>query len=229
MPVDATLIGMFLLPIIFTVPLIASLILIIKDPDPIYTVLYLVVTTVAFMVADVIYGTISTIPLFNPSSLAWVFSSITQGFLAMIGILGSFLIYHLQTLKDISRQVRKEIQKNISDFDYSKMVVDDRSFLDYLRRVFEQKKGQDVKYAIYFLSLILEERKEVNQMIKHQFILLFMSVFMSLLILLVLDGYFILYGIFFKMLVYAVFSISMAALLSTVRGIFKLTKTGALQ
>ncbi len=226
---DAVFVGMFILPLIFTIPLIASLILVTKDPEPVYTTLYIIVTTVSFMVADIIYSSISPIPLLSNGGLQWIFSSLVQGFLALIGILGSFLIYHLQTLKDVSRQVRGEITKSIPNFDFSKVVVDDKSFLDYLKRINESKKSHEVKYAIYFLSLIMEERKDVNYMIRHQFILLFMTVFMSTLIIILVEGYYPLYGIFFKILIYTIVSVAMSALLSTVRGIFKLTQAGSLQ
>ncbi|MBD3389007.1 MAG: hypothetical protein GF416_07970 [Candidatus Altiarchaeales archaeon] len=220
---------MVFLPLLFSLPFLLAVLILLKDSESLHYFLFVFVATVAFLIGEVVYGYVFKTSIYTPESLRWVFSTIAQGYAALIGILGSFLIYHLQTLKEFSREVRKGVVKGIPDFDFSKIVVDDKNFVSYLKRVSEGNRSDEVRYAMYFLGVLLEEKNEVRYMIKNQFMLLFTSVFLSLAILLVVDGWFLVYGIFFKVFVYLVFSISMAALLSTVRGVFKLTHSASFQ
>ncbi|MFH1055610.1 MAG: hypothetical protein V1744_05910, partial [Candidatus Altiarchaeota archaeon] len=116
-------------------------------------------------------------------TLSFLFSSIAQGYAAMIGILGAFLIFYIETIKNRILGIRKEVLRRIPEPDFSKSFANDDEFIDYLRGWGEGHKKLEAPYravqysSVMLVSLVKEEQK-IKTIISNQFIFLFVSIFL---------------------------------------------------
>jgi hypothetical protein len=163
---------------------------------------------------------------FRLDSLRYLFSSIAQGYAAMVGILGAFLIFYIENIKNKILQIRKEIIRRIQNPDFSKIFAGDDEFIEYLRSWGEAHKGigesyRAVQYSILNLQTLMKEEQKIKTIISNQFLFLFVSIFFSLLILLPMDSFDV-ESPYVKLIVYFVFSFSVAALMSAIYGVYRI-------
>lgn len=167
--------------------------------------------------------------LINVDSLRYLFSSIAQGYAAMIGILGAFLIFYIETIKNRVVGIRKEIIRRIPEPDFSKMFAEDDEFIDYLRGWSEGHKRLEgpyaaVQYSIVMLGSLVKEEHKIKMIISNQFIFLFVSIFLSFFFLLIMDSFNIDSPdiMYLKLIVYLIFSFSIASLISAIYGVYRI-------
>ncbi|MFH0863092.1 MAG: hypothetical protein V1875_08715 [Candidatus Altiarchaeota archaeon] len=210
-----------ILPIVFA---LATTLIFLKYPDKhISILLFSISFTLLLALFDLL-----TYPAvyFRLESLRYLFSSIAQGYAAMVGILGAFLIFYIETIKNKIVQIRKELIRRIADPDFSKIFSNDDEFLDYLRGWGEGHKRMEsnyraVQYSIVTLSSLMKEEQKIKLIISNQFLFLFVSIFFSLLILLPMDSFDV-EAWPVKLIVYFVFSFSIASLMSSIYGVYRI-------
>jgi hypothetical protein len=220
--IDATclVVPMSVLPIIFA---IAATLIFLRYPDKhLSIILFSIGFTLLLALFDILTDTV----YFTLESLRYLFSSIAQGYAAMVGILGAFLIFYIETIKNKIVGIRKEVIKRIPDPDFSKTFANDDEFVDYLKGWGEGHKRLEspyrtVQYSIVMLSSLMKEEQKIKMIISNQFLFLFISIFFSLLILLPMDS-FDQNSDVVKLIVYFVFSFSIASLMSAIYGVYRI-------
>jgi hypothetical protein len=218
--VTCLVIPLTLAPIAFAM---VATILFLKYPDK-YASIFLF--TIGFTSLLLLFDLLTDDIYFGLESLRYIFSSIAQGYAAMVGILGAFLIFYIEGIKNKIVSIRKEVIRRIPDPDFSKMFANDYEFLEYLRGWAETHKRLEapyraVQYAIVMLVSLTKEEQKIKMIITNQFLLLFMSIFLSLLLLLPMDSFDPDSG-YVKVAVYFVFSFSMASLMSAIYGVYRI-------
>jgi len=214
------IIPLSLTPIIFA---IAATLFFLKYPDKhVSIILFSVGFTFLLSLFDLLQDNI----YFKTEALRYLFSSIAQGYAAMVGILGAFLIFYIETIKNKIIQIRKEVIRRIPNPDFVKIFAGDYEFIDYLKQWTEGSKRQDeqyriVKYSITTLSSLMKEEQKIKMIISNQFLFLFVSIFFSLLILLPVDSLDVT-SPYVKLIVYFVFSFSIASLMSAIYGVYRI-------
>jgi hypothetical protein len=221
-PFDATcfVIPVTFAPIVFS---IAATLIFLKYPDRhMSIILFAIGFTSLLFLFDILTDDI----YFELESIRYLFSSIAQGYAAMVGILGAFLIFYIETIKNKIVSIRKEVIKRIPDPDFSKMFANDDDFVNYLRSWGDthrrlETQQREVQYAIIMLTSLIKEEHKIKMIITNQFIFLFISIFLSFLILLPMDSLDPQSDIV-KLVVYFVFSFSIAALMSAIYGVYRI-------
>jgi hypothetical protein len=163
---------------------------------------------------------------FRLESLRYLFSSIAQGYAAMVGILGAFLIFYIETIKNKIIQIRKEVIRRIPNPEFSKIFAGDDEFVDYLQDWLGAHSRADesshaVQYSISSLISLMKEEGKIKMIISNQFLFLFVSIFFSLLILLPMDSFDV-DSPYVKLIVYFVFSFSVSSLMSAIYGVYRI-------
>jgi len=222
MAIDVTclVIPLTLAPIAFA---LAATLLFLRYPDKHVSILLF---SVGFTLLLALFDILTDDIYFTLESLRYLFSSIAQGYAAMVGILGAFLIFYIESIKNKIVGIRKEIMRRIPDPDFSKMFSNDDEFIEYLRGWSETHQKLEtphraVSHSITMLVSLVKEEQKIKMIISNQFLFLFISIFFSLLILLPIDS-FDENSSAVKLVVYFVFSFSIASLMSAIYGVYRI-------
>jgi len=221
--VDVTciVIPLTLVPIIIT---IAAAIVFLKYPDK-HSSIILLSVGLMLLIALVDLLTDQFFVL-KRDTMSFLFSSIVQGYSAMIGILGAFLIFYIEGIKNKIVGIRKEVIRRVPEPDFSKTFSNDEEFIDYLRGWSEGHKKLEspyrtVQYSIVMLTSLVREEQKMKMIISNLFLFLFTSIFIAMVMLLIQDS-FSAEDWVFKILVYFLFSFSLTALMSAIYGVYRI-------
>jgi hypothetical protein len=186
--------------------------------------------TIAFLVIDVIYsnGVIGDF-FIKETTLRFLCSSIIQGYAALIGILGAFLIFYNDTFKNKIISIRKEISSMIKDEGLGPQrltaSLNNDEFLSYLHKqelILHDRPRilQQIQGSKQWLKILIDHQNSIKDTVSVQFLFLFLTIIFAFTILLFMDMYYEKFNtdvgtaLLFKLTVYVSSAFAITSLLS---------------
>jgi hypothetical protein len=173
-----------------------------------------------------LFDLLTDVRILSQQSLRDVLGNVFQASGAMVGILGSFLVFYIDTIKERILQIRKDIVAAAPNLDFVRMFGSDREFRDYIRDWVRggnrlQHSYPGVRDSLRTLEPLVREEEMGRTIVASQLTLLFVNMFMSVMLLLYSDSIGVESG-FAKVMAYLVLSFSAVTFASAVYGVYRI-------
>jgi hypothetical protein len=123
--------GFVLLATISMVLFLSICLIFLRYPDKLFSIItFCMRLTCLVAIFDLNMNT----PILDVESAKDVLGNTFQASAALTGILGSFLVYYIDTVKHNIFQVRKEVTRMIQDLDFATIVASDAGFIEYANK-----------------------------------------------------------------------------------------------
>jgi len=170
------------------------------------------VFTIGFMFFDILFSSKGLYDFFlHEDTVRYICSSIFQGFAALVGILGSFLIFYSQIIRErmfeLSRDVIAKLERDVgrnqksSEDEVMKALINKLNetktigdFISDLREIRERVEVRSTAYSMenaeLWLNSLMKEQNRIKDAISMQFMFLFLAIIASFFYLNFMDLYY---------------------------------------